>query len=48
MPTNMKIRGGRCGDTKEKEGPTTDDPPGTNRDMGAGQGWKGGANGRGT
>ena len=30
------------GDTKETEGPMADDPPGTDRDMGTGQGQKGG------
>ena len=30
------------GDTKETEGPTVHDPPGTERDLGTGQGWQGG------
>ena len=35
----------RGGDTKEIEVQTTDDPPGTNRYLGAGRGWQEGANG---
>ena len=35
-------QGGRGRDKTETEGPTMDDPPGDNRDLGAGQGRKGG------
>ena len=31
-----------CGDTTETEGPTEDDPPGTDMDLGTGRGRQGG------
>ena len=46
----MTIHTGReiGGDITDMEGPTEEDPPGTNRDTGTGEGWQGGANRRGT